>query len=905
MLELYPDLDLEHADFELKTAAGNERKTTGSYYTPDSLVQCLLDSALEPVLSERLKGNNSQDAEKLILSLKVCDPACGSGHFLIGAAHRIARRLAGVRSGEQEPSPQESRKALRDVINHCLYGVDINPMSVELCKLALWMEALDPGKPLSFLDNHIRVGNSLLGTTPELIVAGLPHGAFESIERDDKKVCSALRKRNDEERKGTQDMFHLMATEPKAQYDSITIQTTSIDESPDDTIIDIQRKSEQYHKLVVSPEYQHSQNVADAWCAAFVWKKQANTPIAPLTTDTLRRLETDPKALSQTQQDEVKRLSCQFRFFHWHLAFPEVFAHGGFDCVLGNPPWDMVELSEKEFFASRAPDISIAQTARRRQELIKLLVEKDPKLSEEFALAKRAVYGTRHFVQNCGKFPFSSTGRINLYPLFTELVAHLIASDGRAGIVVPSAISMDAYNAPLFKWLVEEVRLVSLYDFDNVQGLFPEVHRQYRLCVLTLTSKRSKQEIFDFIFNAHDTSELLSSERRVSLTLTQIISFSPNTLAPPMFSNSSDAKLAKHVYGMLGVISNGRTGQNLWGISAKRMLSLSDPGDLFRRYTELEATKMPLSASWTRLYCGKAIYQFEHRYSTFDTSIWRDVENTERKKPDFEISTEYYVRNEEVKKRLNDKKPSKWLLVYRDVTNAANERTSIAAVIPRSGCDTTCRNLYSSAIPSDLVCLLGSLNSFVFDYFTRQKVIGMHLGAGVFEQLPALPPTTYAQTAPWTDGGQEIKTWVLRRVLELTFTAWDLLSFAQDCGYSGPPFHWNEERRFLLRCELDAAFFQLYLPADANGEWRLAEGEIPEDLSQLKVNFPTPRDAVAYILDTFPIVKRKDEKKHNSYRTKDTILNIYDAFVEAIRTGRPYQTPLTPPPADSSVAHKA
>jgi type I restriction-modification system DNA methylase subunit len=179
LLELHPEVNTEAATFALKTASGHERKTTGSYYTPSSLIQCLLDSALEPVLDEAVRRPN---AEVAILDLKVCDPACGSGHFLIAAAHRIAKRLAAVRTGDEEPSPEATRSALRDVIGRCVYGVDVNEMAVELCKVSLWMEALEPGRPLSFLDHRIVVGNSLLGTTPALMAEGIPDEAFSPIQ---------------------------------------------------------------------------------------------------------------------------------------------------------------------------------------------------------------------------------------------------------------------------------------------------------------------------------------------------------------------------------------------------------------------------------------------------------------------------------------------------------------------------------------------------------------------------------------------------------------------------------------------------------------------------------------------------------------------------------------------------
>ena len=171
------------------------------------------------------------------------------------------------------------------------------------------------------------------------------------------------------------------------------------------------------------------------------------------------------------------------------------------------------------------------------------------------------------------------------------------------------------------------------------------------------------------------------------------------------------------------------------------------------------------------------------------------------------------------------------------------------------------------------------------------------------EQLPVLSPGSYDADTPWSPS-TAFRDWLLPRVLELTYTAWDLEPFAQDCGWSGPPFRWDEERRFLLRCELDAAFFHLYLPAEANGDWRPADGETAADLARLKASFPTPRDAVAYIMDTFPIVRRKDEAKFNGdYRTKRVILEIYDALAESIRTGQPYQTRLDPPPADPRCCH--
>lgn len=362
LLELHPSMHIEAKSFELTTAAGNERKTTGSYYTPDSLVQCLLDSALDPVVEERLKGKKGEAAEEALLSLKVCDPACGSGHFLIAASHRLARHLARTRTGESEPSPEDYQHALRDVIGHCIYGVDINPMATELCKVSLWLEALEPGKPLSFLNHRIHCGNSLLGTTPRLLSGGIPDDAFKPIEGDDKDICKEYKKKNKDERTGQGYLFDDEGTS-WIQLGDLASSYMKIDTIQDNDIEGIQRKQKQYEDLVNSDQYLFGRLLADAWCAAFVWKKtkeKRDAGFYPITQSIFEKTKNTPYSLSQTYRNEIKKYASQFQFFHWHISFPDVFHlpkktqppenkqtgwNGGFDVVLGNPPWGGV-LSE-------------------------------------------------------------------------------------------------------------------------------------------------------------------------------------------------------------------------------------------------------------------------------------------------------------------------------------------------------------------------------------------------------------------------------------------------------------------------------------------------------------------------------------------------------------------------------
>jgi hypothetical protein len=338
LLELHLDSASWPGRFRLATSAGNERKTSGSYYTPDSLVQCLLDSALEPVVKEATKGKKGTEAAEAILRLKVCDPAVGSGHFLIAAAHRLAKHVARARAGDSEPTPDEHRTALREVIRRCMYGVDVNPMSAELCRVALWMESMEPGKPLSFLESHIVVGNSLIGATPELIAAGIPEGAFECIEGDLKTECSALKKRNKaelKERRSGQTMLGFGAV----ASDGLGTAFAAVADGDDHNADTVANRARAFAALMDAPAYRHAKLVADAWCAAFFWKKDGTEigGIRGITDGVLREIEEHPGRfpVGNPIRDEIDRLAREHQFFHWHIAFPDVYERGGAAVVAG------------------------------------------------------------------------------------------------------------------------------------------------------------------------------------------------------------------------------------------------------------------------------------------------------------------------------------------------------------------------------------------------------------------------------------------------------------------------------------------------------------------------------------------------------------------------------------------
>ncbi|MEU6942788.1 DNA methyltransferase, partial [Streptomyces rubiginosohelvolus] len=290
LLELVPQHSAADRTFELVELAGNTRKTTGSYYTPSSLIECLLDSALDPVLDDAVKrGEQTASAAgtpdpsdaivRELLSLTVCDPACGSGHFLVAAARRIAKRVAAVRERNPEPTLESVRHALHEVVARCVYGVDLNPMAVELAKVSLWLEALEPGKPLGFLDAHVKHGNALIGATPKLLRGGIPDEAFKPIEGDDKKYAKTLEKQNKAERGGQRGLFDL-GGETKIANTVFATGLRRITGAASDTLAQVRRQEAAYQDWAESTEYVRALHVADAWCAAFTWRKRADAPMA-------------------------------------------------------------------------------------------------------------------------------------------------------------------------------------------------------------------------------------------------------------------------------------------------------------------------------------------------------------------------------------------------------------------------------------------------------------------------------------------------------------------------------------------------------------------------------------------------------------------------------------------------
>ena len=861
LLELHPEIDRETARFALTTVAGHERKQTGSYYTPTSLIGSLLETALDPVIDEAVKND---DPERAVLDLAVCDPACGSGHFLIAAANRIAKRLAGVREHDPEPAPEAIRHALRDVVSRCIHGVDVNPMAVELCKVSLWLEALEPGRPLSFLDHRIVLGNSLLGTTPGLIAAGIPSDAFKPILGDDKKTVTELKKRNAKELSG-QLALDLAASTAEADIHTIAASASEIAAVDDDALAGVREQQRRFEQLLGSPELRRATLAADVWCAAFVAEKRPGAE--SITQDTLvRALSGGSSSLSDAELRVVAQARAAYAFLHWHLAFPSVWERGGFDVVMGNPPWERVKASDPEFFAAIDRRIAAAPAARRRQLVAQLLAE-SPAVKSEYDRVLRRGEGQSSLLRNSGRFPLCGVGRdINTFAVFAELMRSVMNPAGRLGALVPTGIATDDTTKLFFADCVERRALVSLFDFENRKNLFPDIDSRMKFCLLTLVGSERSVVSAEFAFFLQETADLADSERRFSLSAADIALINPNTRTAPIFRSGYDADLALRIYRKMPVLRSSDE-RSKWQTRTR-------PG-LFHMGNDAALFVDGRDNAASRLYEAKFAHQFDHRWATVDGDTVREVTDAEKGDPSYMITTRYRVPRAVVSERLR-REPAKWLLGFRDITNATNERTALFFALPCEGVGHNTTLLFIDETPPRLVaCLLATMNSLVLDFLLRQKMNGTHLSAFVLWQLPVPSPDDLAaKRYPWNAG--PLEAWLLPRVLELTYTSWDMIGFADSLDYEGPPFSWGAPRRDFIRAEVDAAFFHVY-------------GLV--------------RDDVERVIDTFPIVRDHDVKAHGEYRTKRVILEIYDEMARAAASGREYATPLNPPPGDPRVAH--
>jgi hypothetical protein len=850
LLELVPNLTSTAAvrkfgfigDEEEGSTKGNARKLTGSYYTPDSLVQELIKSALDPVIAQTLAANPGEPV-KALLDLTVCDPACGSGHFLLAAARRIAEEVAQLSAPDGNPLPADYRHALRDVVARCIYGVDRNPMAVELARTALWLEAYTPDRPLTFLDHHLRCGDALLGVLdPAILENGIPDKAFNVLSGDGKAVVAAIKKTNRDALKAIaradHQSRHMLSLGLRVEGGNANLESL-----PDDTLAALDAKRTAFAESESRIAASRARLAADIFVAAFVLPKTPeNAKTLPTSQDLWLVLNGD--APRQGVAELASQAAKTAQAFHWWQAFPQVRAKGGFAVLLGNPPWEVSQMGEEEYFTARAPSIAALPGERRKRAITALEVE-NPGLWRTYVIDCQKIEAANTFFREGGRFPLTAVGKLNTYPLFAETFAQLVSEEGRAGFIVPSGLGTDDSTKRYFQHLVATRMLSSFYGFDNARRIFPAVHPDTPFALVTLGRTEDKAKLAHYLLAVEQLSD---SRRRFGLSPDDFRLINPNTLTCPVFRSERDAEITKKLYRAAPVlIAEGPPEKNPWSITfSQGLFNMTSDSNLFQDAPG--PGKLPL-------YEAKMIHQFDHRWATYGADgSSRDVTVDEKNQPDFTVTPRYWVDAFEVESRLADKGWNRgWLMGWRNVTNATNERTLIASAIPVSAVGHS-MPLFFPCTEDFQRCaaFLGNWSSLVVDFVARQKVGGVNLTYGFLKQFTFLPPDRYTVAD---------LAFIVPRVLELTFTANALKPWAEDLGYDGEPFPWNPKRRAQLRAELDAYYARLY------------------DLTRDELRYILdPADVMGddYPSETFRVLKKNEIREFGEYRTGRLVLEAWD-----------------------------
>src|SRR3984885_5002973 len=822
---------------------------------PPAFVDCLLDSALEPVLeaaaqrgaqaATRKKKDEATEVAKALLTVTVCDPACGSGSLLVAAARRIARRVAEAREGNR--SPDALRRAMREVVGSCVYGVDVSSEAVERTKDRLRIAADVPGMAPPFLDGHVRQGNALIGASPELIESGIPDEAFRPADGDDRGYARSLRRANAKPDPAQATLFSEQGGYAHSN-EGLAKSLAKIGRLPGGAAADARQQAAEYRKWRDSAAFRAKRLVADAWCASFAWAKTPDAPPAVVNRVLLDLREQGAEGILPKTLAEIGRLRGEHRFFHWHLEFPDVFRvgegeprwRGGFSCVLSAPPRDKID---------------------RR--------------------AGSTVFG---FATRSGAYPECAAGlaepgasalRADL--LFTERVTALLAPSGRAGCAVAPGTAAAPGARYLLSGLMRRGALASLYDFT---GPGPG------LCLLTLVGGPVPGGPVQagtaygggarFAFWLDGPAGLADDGRRFTLTPDEVALINPNTGTVPAFRGARDAALIAAIYRRVPALCDEarrdetRAGGNPWKIRLATAFprAAADTG-LLRTERELRGEGWELAGStFTRdgqrmlpVYEPAMVGLFDHEAAKprhwiaehGPVAVQRKGEATER--PGVADRLAELGWNWE------------WLCAWRA---PVHDRTAVAVVLPRAAVADSLPLMLPRVVPPFAAALIAAQGSLVFEYVARQKVDGPVVRAAQWKQLPVPTPDMLEPHLPF----------IVPRVLALVYTSPGMGPFARDLDDSGGPFAWDPDRRASLRAELDALFFRVY---------------------GIDV-----RDDVEYIIDTLVGgapkeggaggFERGGGRGGDSRRAGKLALAAFDRMTEAEAAGAGYETRIFPPP---------
>lgn len=796
------------------------RKTASCYYTPRALVDLVLQDTMAPLVQGR--------SARQLLDLKICDPAMGSGHFLVGVLDHLGDDvLAATASPPFSSIGRDARTVGNLVVQHCLYGVDKDPMAVDLARMALLLHG--DSTTAGHLDHHLHCGNSLfggwIGDAVRTIRDGDGARTLRALVQSGRRAAAAV---------ATMDTTTLPSRASTRHWYALAQAN-----APLEAVLSAVHTR---HWLGTAPAGDR-EVMDDLWRGCWGNPVHVVTGVLPVTDQRLARTLVRMNA-AMTEE----------RLLHWELACPGLWCegdgegrNGGFDAVVGNPPWDRVKLQQVEWFAQHCPDVARAPHAAARRQRIAQLQRRQAPHATAYARAAARGAAQARAARSCGDYPLLSGGDLNFYALFVERAMGLVKPHGLVGMVTPSGLVSGKAGSAFFRRIAQEGRLKALYDFENSKTFFPDVHGSLRFCVFVArkTPQDGAHHAAHCAFRLRAMAELEDPERGFLFRAEDFARVNPNTGTAPLFRSRRDARITTGIYGRLPVLvqRSGTMVRPTWPVTYRRMVDMSADSHRFR--------SAPEDDGWLPLYEGKMVQAFDHRAADvvvnennlFRPAQQRRLQDSEKASPDRQPRWRHYVKVD----ARHWFWPEAWVVAFKDVTSTTNMRTMIAAILPRAAVShklpLLLLNSTISRRPSWACFIVANLNSVVFDFVVRQKLYGTSLTLHILEQLPVVPPDRCFNTRI---GSTTVAAIIRAAVLELTYTAWDLTAFARDLGHRGPPFVWNPQRRLHLRARLDALFFLLY--------------------------GITSETEIRYIYSTFPILQREELALYGHYKSVETCL---------------------------------
>jgi hypothetical protein len=828
---------------------GNARKLSGSYYTPDSLVQALLDSALEPVIAQR-RAERPDDEAAAILSISVIDPAVGSGHFLLAAARRLAAQLARARA-QGQPGATEHRRALREVVSHCLFGVDRNPMALELAKIALWLEAMMPEAPLSFLDTHLVLGDALLGVLdPTCLAQGIPDDAYKPLTGDNPEVCARLKKRNRDARE-TLERFTGQGRQTLLAFGTETIAAAlaELDALPDDTLDQIDAKRAAY--VAVQEKQVQTALAGDLFLAAYLIAKHAQTEAQVPTTEHLMRVLTG-QPLDPAVIQAVAQTTRNHRVFHWREAFANVFADGGFDCVLGNPPWETMSPDGKEFFSTYDPTVRFMSPEDQETAFARLL--ENPSIAAAWDSYCRNLYTHTNFYKTSGRYRLFARGNLgkgdlNVYRMFVETALLATKVGGYAAQFAPEGLYNGANAAAIREELFNRFRLCLLIGFENSRGIwFPEVDTRAKFC-LYVAKKGSNTAQFRSRFRVNSLQGLAEavSEHALLIPLSIVQEFSSDAMAVMEFASQFEIDICRKMYARYP-----RFGQQVSGLPYRLYMREVDMGTDRDLFTENDG--LPV-------FEGRMIDAFDYRAKAYCSgrgraAEWKEMPFGYEGKA---IKPQWRLPLDSLPERLRDRANS-YRIGFCDVASPTNARSLVAALVPPN---TVCGHkvptiTFNHGDARDLLLWIGVSNSLCMDFLVRKKV-ALTMSYTIMDSLPFPRPASSVGSADE----------IVKRVYSLCAVGNEMEQFREEAVGSGVvPMGTQIEEDPVCRDRLAADLDALV----ARHVFGLSRTEMLYVLDPDEVLGPDCG------VETFRSLRDQEIRRFGEYRTRRLVLEAWDAL---------------------------